>query len=75
LPWRYFRGFRPYVRYERFDAAILKRGDCPEDRYTGGVALHFLGRKLMFRSDYTRILEEINPTSNDEIASEFQVMF
>ncbi|HUU56574.1 MAG TPA: hypothetical protein VMW93_04465 [bacterium] len=75
LPWRYFQGFQPYVRYERFDAAILKRGDCPEDRYTGGFALHFLGRNLMFRSDYTRVLEDKYPTSNDAIASEFQVMF
>jgi hypothetical protein len=75
LPWRYFQGFRPYARYERFDAAILERGNSPEDRYTGGFALHFLGRNLMFKSDYTRILEEEDPTSNDEIASEFQVMF
>ena len=75
LPWRYFRGFQPYVRYERFEPAVLKRGAYPVDRYTGGFALHFLGRNLMFKSDYTRVLEEANPTSNDEIASEFQVMF
>ena len=29
----------------------------------------------MFRSDYTRILEDEYRTSNDVIASEFQVMF
>jgi hypothetical protein len=75
LPWRYFQGFQPYVRYERLDPAVLKRGDCPQARYTGGFALHFLGRNLMFRSDYTRILEAKYPTSNDVIASEFQVMF
>jgi hypothetical protein len=75
LPWRYFQGFQPYVRYERFDPAVLQTGDYPVDRYTGGFALHFLGRNLMFRSDYTRVLEEKYPTTNDEIASEFQVMF
>jgi len=75
LPWRYFRGFQPYVRYEHIDPAVLEPGDYPVDRYTGGFALHFLGRNLMFRSDYTRVLEDKYPTSNDEIASEFQVMF
>jgi hypothetical protein len=75
LPWRYFQGFQPYVRYERFDPAVLEPGDYPVDRYTGGFALHFLGRNLMFRSDYTRVIEDKYPTSNDEIASEFQVMF
>lgn len=75
LPWRYFQGFQPYGRYEHFDPAILYRGYTPVDRYTGGFALHFLGRNLMFKSDYTRVLEETNPTSNDEITSEFQVMF
>jgi hypothetical protein len=75
LPWPYFQGFQPYVRYEHFDPAVLKPGDYPIDRYTGGFALHFLGRNLMFRSDYTRVLEDKYPTSNDEIASEFQVMF
>jgi hypothetical protein len=75
LPWRYFQNFAPYARYERWDPAVLERGDIPEDRYTAGLALHFLGRNLMFRSDYTRILEDECPTSNDVIASEFQVMF
>lgn len=75
LPWRYFQDFAPYARYERWDPAILHRGDIPEDRYTAGFALHFLGRNLMFRSDYTRILEDEHRTSNDVIASEFQVMF
>lgn len=75
LRWRYFRGFQPYIRYEHIDPAVLEPGDYPVDRYTGGFALHFLGRNLMFRSDYTRVLEDKYPTSNDEIASEFQVMF
>ncbi len=75
LPWRYFQDFAPYARYERWDPAVLHRGYIPEDRYTAGFALHFLGRNLMFRSDYTRILEDEYRTSNDVIASEFQVMF
>lgn len=75
LPWRYFQAFHPYLRYEHIDPAVLKPGDYPVDRYTGGFALHFLGRNLMFQSDYTRVLEDKYPTSNDEIASEFQVMF
>jgi hypothetical protein len=75
LPWRYFQGFEPYLRYERYDPAVLEPGDYPVDRYTGGLALHFLGRNLIFRSDYTRVLEDKYPTANDVIASEFQVMF
>ena len=75
LPWRYFQDFAPYARYERWKPAILERGDIAEDRYTAGLALHFLGRNLMFRGDYTRILEDEYRTSNDVIASEFQVMF
>lgn len=75
LPWRYFQDFAPYARYERRDPAVLERGDIAEKRFTGGLALHFLGRNLMFRGDYTRILEDECPTTNDEIASEFQVMF
>jgi hypothetical protein len=75
LPWRYFQGYQPYGRYEHFDPAVLERGEGPVDRYTAGFALHFLGRNLMFKSDYTRVLEDANPTSNDEITSEFQVMF
>lgn len=75
LPWRYFQDFAPYARYERWDPAVLYPGAIPEDRYTAGFALHFLGRNLMFRSDYTRILEDEYRTSNDVIASEFQVMF
>lgn len=75
LPWRHFQDFGPYARYERWNPAVLRRGDIPEDRYTAGFALHFLGRNLMFRSDYTRILEDEYRTSNDLITSEFQVMF
>ncbi len=75
LPWRYFQELAPYARYERRDPAVLERGDIAEKRFTGGLALHFLGRNLMFRADYTRILEDECPTTNDEIASEFQVMF
>ncbi len=75
LPWRYFQDFAPYARYERWDPAVLRPGDIAEDRYTAGFALHFLGRNLMFRSDYTRILEDEHRTSNDIIASEFQVIF
>ena len=75
LPWRYFQELAPYARYERWDPAVLERGDIAEKRFTGGLALHFLGRNLMFRADYTRILEDECPTTNDEIASEFQVMF
>jgi hypothetical protein len=75
LPWRYFQDFSPYARYERWDPAVLEPGDIAEDRYTAGFALHFLGRNLIFRSDYTRILEDEHRTSNDIIASEFQVMF
>lgn len=75
LPWRHFQDLAPYARYERWDPAVLERGDIPEDRYTAGLALHFLGRNLMFRSDYTRVLEDEYRTSNDVIASEFQVMF
>ncbi len=75
LPWRNFQDFAPYARYERWDPAVLHPGDISEDRYTAGLAFHFLGRNLMFRSDYTRILEDEYRTSNDVIASEFQVMF
>ena len=75
LPWRYFQDFGPYARYERWKPAVLERGYIAEDRYTAGLALHFLGRNLMFRGDYTRILEDEYRTSNDVIASEFQVMF
>jgi len=75
LPWRYFQDLAPYARYERWDPAVLERGDIAEKRFTGGLALHFLGRNLMFRADYTRILEDECPTTNDEIASQFQVMF
>jgi len=75
LPWRYFQDFAPYARYERWDPAVLERGDIAEKRFTGGLALHFLGRNLMFRADYTRILEDECPTTNDEVASQFQVMF
>jgi hypothetical protein len=75
LPWRHFQDFAPYARYERWKPAVLERGDIAEDRYTAGLALHFLGRNLMFRGDYTRILEDEYRTANDVIASEFQVMF
>jgi hypothetical protein len=75
LRWRYFQGIQPYVRYERWDPPVLERGDIPERRYTGGLALLFLGRNLMFRSDYTRIIEDSHATTNDRVASEFQVSF
>jgi hypothetical protein len=75
LPWEYFQDFMPYARYERWMPAVLERGDIAEDRYTAGFALHFLDRNLMFRSDYTRILEDEYPITNDRITSEFQVMF
>jgi hypothetical protein len=75
LPWHYFQDIAPYARYERWDPAVVERGYIPEDRYTAGLALHFLGSNLMFRGDYTRIMEDEYRTSNDIIASEFQVMF
>lgn len=75
LRWRYFQGIQPYVRYERWKPAVILRGVIPERRFTGGLALLFLGRNLMFRSDYTRVVEDAYPTTNDRIASEFQVSF
>jgi hypothetical protein len=75
LPWRYFGAVEPYLRYERFDPAVFYRGIFSEDRYTGGFALYFIGRNLMFKADYTRILEEEQRFTNDEIESLFQVMF
>jgi len=75
LRFKYFQGVEPYARYERYQPAVLMRGAISEDRYTAGFALHFVGRNLTFRSDYTRILEDKNRTSNDEIASAFQVYF
>jgi hypothetical protein len=75
LPWRYLEAVEPYLRYERYDPAVFSRGYSPEDRYTGGFALYFIGRNLMFKADYTRILEEEQRCTNDEIESLFQVMF
>lgn len=75
LPWRYLNSVEPYIRYERYDPAVFRRGRSPEDRYTGGFALYFIGRNLMFKADYTRILEEEQRRTNDEIESLFQVMF
>ncbi len=75
LPWRYLGAVEPYLRYERYDPAVFRRGITPEDRYTGGFALYFMGRNLMFKADYTRILEEEQRYTNDEIESLFQVMF
>jgi hypothetical protein len=75
LPWRYFGAVEPYLRYERYDPPVFDRGWFPEDRYTGGFALYFIGRNLMFKADYTRILEEEQRRTNDEIESFFQVMF
>ena len=75
LPWRYFGAVEPYLRYERYDPAVFRRGLVAEDRYTGGFALYFIGRNLMFKADYTRILEKEQRYTNDEIESFFQVMF
>ncbi len=75
LPWRYFGAVEPYLRYERYDPIVFYRGIFPEDRYTGGFALYFIGHNLMFKADYTRILEEEQRRTNDEIKSLFQVMF
>lgn len=75
LPWRYLGAVEPYLRYERYDPAVFEKGLSPEDRYTGGFALYFMGRNLMFKADYTRILEEEQRRTNDEIESLFQVMF
>jgi hypothetical protein len=75
LPWRYLEAVEPYLRYERYDPAVFRRGLSPEDRYTGGFAIYFIGRNLMFKADYTRILEEEQRATNDEIESLFQIMF
>jgi len=75
LPWRYLNFVEPYIRYERYDTAVFGKGYSPEDRYTGGFALFFIGRNLMFKANYTRILEEEQRRTNDEIESLFQVMF
>jgi hypothetical protein len=75
LPWRYLNSVEPYFRYERYDPAVFRRGLFAEDRYTGGFALSFIGRNLMFKANYTRILEEEQRRTNDEIESLFQVMF
>ena len=75
LPWRYLDAAEPYLRYERYDPAVFRRGWQPEDRYTGGFALYFISRNLMFKADYTRILEKEQRRTNDEIESLFQIMF
>ncbi len=75
LPWRYLEAVEPYLRYERYDPAVFERGYFPEDRYTAGFATYFIGRNFMFKADYTRIMEEEQRFTNDEIESVFQVMF
>ncbi|UCH78398.1 MAG: hypothetical protein JSU81_00170 [Candidatus Coatesbacteria bacterium] len=75
LPWRYLQSWQPYARYERYKRPIIRRGYVPEDRYTAGFALQFVGRTLMLRADYTRVLEEENRVTNDFIYSHFQLMF
>jgi hypothetical protein len=75
LPYKYVDSVRPYVRYEHYKPAVLDRGDVEEDYFTGGFSTFFFDRVVMFRTDYTRIIEEKNRTINDKIASEFQVIF
>jgi hypothetical protein len=75
LPYEYVNSIRPYVRYEHYKPAVLDRGDVEEDYYTGGFSIFFFDRAVMFRADYTRIIEEKNRIANDRIASEFQIMF
>ncbi len=75
LPWKYFQAFQPYGRYERYEPAVLDRGFIAEDRITGGFDLYFLSNNLMLRADYTRVLEDVLPMKNDEIASYFQLYF
>jgi hypothetical protein len=75
LPYEYLSSVRPYLRYERFKPGIFRRGDIRADYYTGGFSVYFYGQIVMFRADYTRIIEAKNRTANDRIASEFQVLF
>jgi hypothetical protein len=75
LPYEYVNSLRPYVRYEHYKPAVLRRGLVEEDYYTGGFSIFFFDRVVMFRTDYTRIIEEKNWITNDSIASEFQVIF
>ena len=75
LPYEYYQSVRPYLRYEHFKPAVLERGEVQVDYYTGGFSIFFFDRVVMFRTDYTRIIEEKNRTANDRIASEFQIMF
>ena len=75
LPYKYANSIRPYARYEHFKPAVIRRGRVAENNYTGGFSTFFFDRVLMFRADYTRKIEEENRTTNDRIASEFQLMF
>jgi hypothetical protein len=75
LPYKYADSVRPYVRYEHYKPAILDRGDVEEDYYTGGFSTSFFDRVVMFRADYTRIIEVNNRIANDRVASEFQIIF
>jgi len=75
LPYEYVQSVRPYLRYEHFKPAVIRRGNVQEDYYTGGFSIFFFDRVVMFRADYTRIIEEKCRSANDSIASEFQVMF
>jgi hypothetical protein len=75
LPYEYLSSVRPYLRYERFKPGIFERGDVRVDNYTGGFSAYFFDQAVMFRADYTRIIEDENRTANDRIASEFQVLF
>lgn len=75
LPYEYVQSVRPYLRYEHFKPAVIRRGYVQEDYYTGGFSIYFFDRVVMFRADYTRIMEAECRSTNDRIASEFQVMF
>jgi len=75
LPWRYFHAFQPYSRYERYEPAVYGKRYIAKDYYTGGFDLYFLNNNLMFRADYTRVLEDVLPMKNDVIASYFQLYF
>ena len=75
LPYEYVQSVRPYLRYEHFKPAVIRRGYVQEDYYTGGFSIFFFDRVVMFRADYTRIMEAECRSTNDRITSEFQVMF
>ena len=75
LPYKHVDAVKPYVRYEHFQPAVLRKGYVASDLYTGGFSTYFFDRILMFRADYTRIFEDDNRFTNDSIASEFQLIF